>query len=376
VGDIAPTRLLHLKAGRLESLLHRLAWWVSAHRHKVFAGIGLVLLAMVPGIWQITQGTDIVRALKKDAPLRVSSEFIDRHLTGVHSLELLVQMPDGDGTTSPAAIRQVLEFSRWLRAQPDVTAMLSPWEPLRRVRQDLLQDDDRLKVLATLLPLGSPMAAWLDADGRAVRLSARVAAIDSERFLALAQHAVQQAERASLQVQVTGSNYLLAKMSRGLVHNQISSLLLAVVTILGTITLALRSWKMGLVAAIPNLLPTLMIFGLMGWCGIELSAATTMIASVALGLFVDDTIHLLYLYSHEKKAGRDTLGAIEQSLHRAGRAVVFTSLILTLGFWAGLCGSFKPTIYFSFLMGLTMLFSIVAELLVTPATVLAIEGSP
>jgi predicted RND superfamily exporter protein len=376
VGHIAPTRLRHLKEGRVESLLDRLAWWVSAHRRKVFAGIGLVLLAMLPGIWQITEGTDIVRALKKDAPLRVSSEFIDRHLTGVHSLELLVQMPDGGGTTSPAAIRQVLEFSRWLRVQPGVTAVLSPWEPLRRVRQDLLEDNDRLKVLATLLPLGSPMAAWLDAGGKAGRLSARVAAIDSERFLALAQHVVQQAERASLQVQVTGSNYLLAKMSRALVHNQISSLGLAVVTILGTITLALRSWKMGLVAAIPNLLPTLMIFGLMGWCGIELSTATTMIASVALGLFVDDTIHLLYLYTHEKKAGRDTFGAIEQSLHHAGRAVVFTSLILTLGFWAGLFGSFKPTLYFSFLMGLTMLFAIVAELLVTPATVLAIEGSP
>jgi predicted RND superfamily exporter protein len=376
MGRIAPTRLRHLKEGRLESLLDRLTWWVSVHRRMVFAGMGLVLLVMVPGIWRITEGTDIVRALKKDAPLRVSSEFIDRHLTGVHSLELLVQIPNGDGTTSPAAIRRVLEFSRWLRAQPGVTAVLSPWEPLRGVRQNLLEDDDRLKVLATLLPLGSPMAAWLDASGRAIRLSARVAAIDSERFLDLAQHAVQQAERAALQVQVTGSNYLLSEMSRVLVHSQISSLLLAVVTILGTITLALRSWKMGLVAAIPNLLPTLMIFGLMGWCGIELSTATTMIASVALGLFVDDTIHLLYLYTHEKKAGRDTFGAIEQSLHHAGRAVIFTSLILTLGFWTGLFGSFKPTLYFSFLMGLTMLFSVVAELLVTPATVLALEGNP
>jgi hypothetical protein len=373
VGRIAPTRLLHLKEGRLESWLDRLAWWVSAHRRKVFAGVGLVLLVMVPGIWQITEGTDIVRALKQDAPLRVSSEFIDRHLTGVHSLELLVQMPDGEGTTSPAVIRQVLEFSRWLRAQSGVTAVLSPWEPLRGVQPDLLEDDDRLKILATLLPLGSPMATWLDASGKAIRLSARVAAIDSERFLALAQHVVQQAAQASLQVQVTGSNYLLAKMSRVLVHNQISSLLLAAVTILGTITLALRSVKMGLVAAIPNLLPTLMIFGLMGWCGIELSTATTMIASVALGLFVDDTIHLLYLYTREKKAGRDTFGAIEQSLHHAGRAVVFTSLILTLGFWAGLFGSFKPTLYFSFLMGLTMLFSVVTELLVTPAAVLTLE---
>jgi len=374
IGRVPPTRWRHLKEGRVETLLDRLTVWVAAHRGMVFLGVVLVLAVMVPGIWQITEGTDIVRALKRDAPLRVSSEFIDQRLTGAHSLEFLVHMASGEAATSPATIRQILAFSRWLRAQPGVTAVLSPWEPLRGVRAELLADDDQLKVLATLLPLGFPLDAWLAANGQALRISARVTALDSERFLDLADRARQQAAEMALQVQVTGSNYLLAQMSRVLVHNQLSSLACAVVMILGTITIALRSWKMGLVAAIPNLLPTVMIFGLMGWFGIELSTATTMIASVALGLFVDDTIHLLYLYRHEKKAGRMTFDAIEYALHHAGRAVIFTSLILTLGFWTGLLGSFKPTIYFSFLMGLTMLLSVVTELLVTPAAVLTLEG--
>jgi predicted RND superfamily exporter protein len=236
----------------------------------------------------------------------------------------------------------------------------------------LLTDDDQLKVLATLLPLGVPLDAWLDTKGKALRISARITSMNSERFLALADQARQRGAQMSLPMQVTGTNYLLAQMSHALVHNQVSSLACAMVMILGTITIALRSWKMGIVAAIPNLLPTVMIFGLMGWLGIELSAATSMIASVALGLFVDDTIHLLYLY-RRKKTGRRTFDAIEYALHHAGRAVIFTSLILTLGFWAVLLVSFKPTIYFSFLMGLTMLFSVVTELLVTPALVLTLE---
>jgi predicted RND superfamily exporter protein len=334
----------------------------------------VLLGVMIPGIWQITEGTDIVRALKQDAPLRVSSEFIDKHLTGAHSLEFLVEVPGGDELTAPATIRHVLAFSHWLHTQPGVTAVFSPWEPLRGVPAELLADNDQLKVLATLLPLGFPLDAWLDTKGKTLRISARITSIDSEHFLALADRARQQAAQMSLPMQVTGTNYLLAQMSRALVHNQVSSLACAVVMILGTITIALRSWKMGLVAAIPNLLPTVMIFGLMGWLGIELSTATTMIASVALGLFVDDTIHLLYLYRQEKKTGRRTFDAIEYALHHAGRAVIFTALILTLGFWAGLLGSFKPTIYFSFLMGLTMLFSVVTELLVTPAAVLTLEG--
>jgi predicted RND superfamily exporter protein len=330
---------------------------------------------MLPGIWQITEGTDIVRALKQDAPLRRSSEFIDRHLTGAHSLEVLVQVPASADLTSPTVIRQVLALARWLRTQPDVTAVLSPWEPLRGVRAELLADDNQLQVLATLLPLGLPLGAWLDTQGKTVRLSARVTSLDSARFLALADRVQHYARRMSLPLQVTGTNYVLARMARALVSNQVSSLACALVLILGTITVAFRSWRLGLVAALPNLLPTVMIFGLMGWCGIELSAATTMIASVALGLFVDDTIHLLYLYRHATQAGQDTLSAIAYALRHAGRAVIFTSLILTLGFWAGLLGSFKPTLYFSWLMGCTMLFSVVTELLITPAAILTWEDT-
>jgi predicted RND superfamily exporter protein len=374
IGRVSSTRWLHLKEGRLEAVLDQLTTWVAAHRRAVFLGVVLLLGVMIPGIRQITEGTDIVRALKQDAPLRVSSEFIDQHLTGAHSLEFLVEVPGGGDRTTPTTIRQVLAFSHWLHMQPEVTAVFSPWEPLRGVPAELLADDDQLKVLTTLLPLGFPLDAWLDTKGKTLRISARITSIDSERFLALAEKARQRGAQMSLPMQATGTNYLLAKMARALVHNQVASLACAMVTILGTITIALRSWKLGLVAAIPNLLPIVMIFGLMGWLGIELSAATTMIASVALGLFVDDTIHLLYLYRQEKNTGRRTFDAIEYALHHAGRAVIFTSLILTFGFWAGLLGSFKPTVYFSFLMGLTMLFSVITELLVTPAVVLTLEG--
>src|SRR5262249_49152914 len=108
---------------------------------------------------------------------------------------------------------------------------------------------------------------------------------------------------------------------------RLASLLTAAGLIFGSVALTLRSWKMGVIAAIPNLLPTVMLFGLMGWCGIALSTATMMIASIALGLFVDDTIHILTGYTREKQAGRPTVGALEASLRRNGRAVIFTSLI-------------------------------------------------
>jgi predicted RND superfamily exporter protein len=373
LGRISPERLALHQQRHTARLLNWLPRGVSTHRDKVLVGALLILVLLLPGIGRLSEGTDIIRDLKKDAPLRISSEFIDQHLSGVNSLELMVQSSDARAMTHPAAIRQVLTFSAWLRTLPGVTAVYSPWELLRGIDPDMRAHDEQITVLATLLPLALPLEKWLNVNTNRLRLSARVVAMNSEQFLKLAQQVEQQAAQVQLPVQVTGSHYLLAQMSRTLVQTQIRSLLLAVALILGCITLFLRSWKLGLLAAVPNVLPPLMIFGLMGWCGIVLSTATTMIASVALGLIVDDTIHLLYRYRHEKKAGRKTQQAMAHAIRHTGRALIFTTLILILGFWAGMFGSFKPTISFAFWVGLTMVVALLADLLVLPATIMAWE---
>jgi predicted RND superfamily exporter protein len=371
---VTPARLIQLKASTIERLLDRLVLWLAGHRGKIVWGSALVLIVTLPGMWQLTEGTDIVRALRKHAPLRVSTEFIDQHLTGVNALEFVVQMPNAASLDTPATIRHLLRFSAWLRTQPGVTAVNSAWEPLRGIRADFLRQDDALSTLATLLRGAFPMMhAWLNADQKLLRVSARVNAMRSDHLLALAQRVEQHARQEALSLQTTGSAYLLARMSRTLVRTQMHTLGLAALLVLGSITLALRSWKLGCLAAIPNVLPILLTFGLMGWWGIDLSTATTMIASVALGLIVDDTIHLLYRYGRERQAGLAPLPAVEQSLRRTGRAIISTTVILTLGFWIGILGSFRPTIEFSFLTGLTLLLALLSDLLVTPTALLAWE---
>lgn len=370
IGEIEPERFRHLKDGWIEQLLDRLVRWVASHRWKVILGSVATMLALLPGAAYLTEGTDIIRALKPKAPLRVSSEFIDGHLTGVHALEVVVKTPDPASLTTPRAIRQVLEFTRWLRAQPGVTAVYGPWEALRDAPEAIVADDTHLTTLAALLPVAFPLDAWINIPSQRLRLSVRVKAMRSDQFLALAETVARQAAAARLQVQLTGSNYLLAQMSRTLVQTQTQTFGLATVLVLGSIALALRSWKLGCIAALPNLLPPMLLFGLMGWCGISLSTATTMIASVVLGLIVDDTIHLLHRYTRERAAGYMPHAAVERSLRSTGRALIATTCILTLGFWAGVLGSFQPTIHFSFLTGLTMLIALGVELLMTPAVLL------
>jgi predicted RND superfamily exporter protein len=373
LGAFRPERLRHLHTSWLTRRLSGLTDWIATRRRVVFLGTAIALIGLLPGMWYLHEGTDIVRALPPHAPLRVSTEFLDQHLTGTNALEILIRLPGRGKRFDAPIVRQVLEFAQWLRQQPGITSVQSPWEPLRLVPAEVRTDDTQFSHLATLMPLQSPLRSWLHTTTRTLRLSAQVRAMESNRFLALAQHVQEHAAQVSLSIEITGTNYLLALMSRQLVTTQVYSVGLAVVLILGCITLALRSWQLGLLAAIPNVLPPLMIFGLMGWSDIPLSTATTMIASVALGLIVDDTIHLLYRYRHERQAGHVTTEALRATVRETGRALIFTTLILTLGFWAGILGSFQPTVFFSFLTGLTMVLALLADLLLAPALLLTWE---
>lgn len=367
-GHVPPQQQRYLVMHHIEHALIRCFHWVAAHRLTICCVTLVIVAVFLAGIPRLTEGTDIVRALKRTAPLRLSTEFIDHHLTGVNSLELMLTLPETGA--HPSFIRQTLAFSTWLHQQSGVTTIHSPWEVFRGIPADYLANDEQLRVLATLLPLSLPLEHWLNADANALRISVRVKAMASDRLLTLARDIARHAEQTALDVKLSGANYLLALMSRTLVLTQIRSLLVAVILILSCIALTLRSGKLGLIAAIPNLLPLLILFGLMGWCGVMLSTATTMIASVALGLIVDDTIHLLYGYRQATQIGLTPAPALQHAIRHAGPALVITTFILTLGFWAGLIGSFKPTVSFAFLTGLTMIIALIADLLILPAILL------
>jgi predicted RND superfamily exporter protein len=112
----------------------------------------------------------------------------------------------------------------------------------------------------------------------------------------------------------------------------------------------------------------------MGFAGIELSTGTAMIASAVLGLVVDDTIYYLSHYRHAHRG--DAVAAIHETTRAVGAPVTAASVSLIVGFWVGALSSFKPTIYFSVLTGLTMITGVVCDLLLLPATLVLLGARP
>ena len=124
---------------------------------------------------------------------------------------------------------------------------------------------------------------------------------------------------------------------------------------------------MGVIAMVPNLLPILFIMGLMGHGAIPIDMANLLIASIALGIAVDDTIHFLHHWRVHYDVNGDVDAAIEYSFDHSGRAMVSTTLILTVGFFVYLASSMAHMQRFGMLIGLTVIMALLIDLIVAPA---------
>ena len=167
----------------------------------------------------------------------------------------------------------------------------------------------------------------------------------------------------------TGSGRLFSTLDHYLVASQISSFGTAFITVFAVIFVIFRSLRFGFLTIAPNLLPVLAVLGVMGFLGISLNIATVMVASVALGVVDDDTIHFINRYRREVAAGAGTDEAIEIATVHEGRASLTTALINSLAFGVLLFSEYKPTAWFGGLLGLTMVVAFLAEVFILPATI-------
>ncbi len=174
-------------------------------------------------------------------------------------------------------------------------------------------------------------------------------------------------EHPGLSVRVTGQSVQDVNIVEALVSGQIYSLSIALAVISLIMFLVLKSASLGLISLIPNFFPILLNFGLMGLLGIPLNTATALIAAVAIGIAVDDTIHFLHHYNKMRRQGNSASIAVERTMLVKGRALMSSSAILCLGFGVLLFSSFMPVVYFGLLSAIIMIAAVIGDLIILPA---------
>jgi len=344
----------------------------------------LITAVAVAGIPLVRSNTDLVGFLKRDAPLRVDTEYIDAALGGVLPVDFVVRRRDGGAVVSLDALRRIEDIETAMRGRPGVAGTASAVALLRQVHRAeaaaptlaLPDDPATLQGYVDLLD-ETGHALWrrfVAIDHRMLRISTRMASMGTAESGPLIAEIVRDAEARlgpDYTIVPTGALYHVVRDSDRLVGQQVKSFGSAIVLVVLAIGLLFRSIDFTIVAMVPNVMPILWTGGLMGYLGIELSTGTAMIASAVLGLVVDDTIH--YLARYRRVYAGDTIAAIHATTRAVGAPVTVASVSLVLGFWVGAFGSFRPTIYFSFLTGLTMITGVVCDLLLLPATLVLLQ---
>ncbi len=174
----------------------------------------------------------------------------------------------------------------------------------------------------------------------------------------------------------TGIMYEFARAEDEIAMGQIRGLVLALGVIAVVLLAALRRPTLAVVALIPNVVPVVMVFGFMGLTGVPLDAGTVIVGSLALGIAVDDTIHLVSAFQSGYERGEGTLRSLDAALARVAHPMVLTTVSIGLGF--GLLGfsEFTVTRNLGLLIAGTMLVCLLADLLLLPALLRSLPETP
>ncbi len=383
---LAPPRsgaVERLRAGRTTRVMERIAALTERHPWPVlFLSVGIIGLAAF-GIVRIRVDTNYYEYFYESDPIVRSIRFIDRNLTGIEPLRILLHTQEPDGVKDPAFLEKVDALESYLQAYPEVSRVFGLPDPLRRMNRLLNEDRPEYEVLPgsreaaaqylLLLSLagGDEMLGFLtNADYSSVQVVAMLRLVGTTREGEILRELRQYLkERFSPEVsfELTDAAVLNPTLAHHLVNSQFKTFFLAFMLIFGAMTFLFRSVRVGLLTIVPNVLPVLVTAGLMGFAGITLNVVTVMVASIAIGIAVDDTIHILTRYRIERLETRDPSEAMRHTLASSGRAVVFTSVVFTAGFMITFFSRFKLPCHFGILCASIMVGALVADLLLLPA---------
>ena len=377
--------------GLLGSLL-RTVRNINAKAPSAVLTVSAVVAALaIIGIVRIKVETNIINYFPEDSEIYRSYEFLEDNIGGAAALEIFIKGPSERSVIRPAALKAMERTQEFLRRNKKVTASFSIADYVKILNRAFHDDDPRYfvipddpKQIAQLLFLMETSDAADDlenlvtgdeqrGDYSVARISVRVATMSSSelrRFLREIEDFCRRTFPPDFSVETAGSLVLYAHMEKALVEGQLRSFALALIVIIAVIMVLFGSWRVGVYAFSPNVIPIMVTLGFMGLTGIPINLATCMMPSIAIGIAVDDTIHFLARFRREYRRTHDAVVSSSITLTTTGRAIVVTSIVLFFGFLVVVLSDFKPNYYFGILTALTMVWALLGDLFTLPSSLI------
>jgi uncharacterized protein len=366
--------------------LQRIGRFAFSHAPLVLAAVIVSSALAAAGIARLRVDTNHINFFPTDHPLARSADVVDRQLSGIYSFNILLEGPP-ESLNEPDTLKRIERVSQQLEQLPYVRKVTSVADYVKRVNQQLSGGpreahklpESKEAITQELFVFGlsdegrAELSRVVASDYSRAHISVKLASMSSDLVFEQIQHAEQLASVAfagsPVRPTVTGSGRIFSALDHYLVMSQLSSFATAFVTVFAVIFVVFRSFRFGLLGIAANVFPVLVVLGLMGWLDISLNVATVMVASVALGIVDDDTIHFIARYRREVAGGAETLQAVELASMHEARAALTTTVINSLGYTVLMASEYRPTAWFGSLLAVTMVLAFIAELFLVPALI-------
>jgi len=383
----------HLDNNFFGGIVEKIIYLISNKRTSIYIAAGILLAIGVVGISQMKTSGKVVDDFKSDDPISIDLKFFENNFGGVMPFEIAIDTKKKNGALSNSTIAKIDELQKVINAYPQFSKPLSIAELFKFARQGYYGGDSSKYSLPSsmesnfilgYLPKNTGegnanlLRTFLDSTQQSTRISFQMADITTKDMYALLSEIQPQVDSIfdseKYDVQITGNSVVYARGTTFLIRHLFESVLIAIVLISLLMALLFSSFRMILVSMIPNIIPLLITAAIMGFAGVPLKPSTIIVFSVALGISVDNAIQYLSRYRHELKMtnGNIKLSAIN-ALHEAGFSMIYTSIVLVLGFSVFMVSSFGGTQALGILVSATLFIAMFFNMLVLPSLLLSLD---
>lgn len=359
----------------IKKVLNPLYKLLLKHPKRILGTWIILLLISAIGIFQIKTSVDMKEYFQADNPSRITEDLMQAKMGGSNPVFVVIK---GD-MQDPKVLQMMAKTEDYMKAFPNIITAQSVADLIEQMNDVMGEGkkvpDERAKIeqLWFLLDGQDIMSQIVNDDLTEGIIQSKFASSDSkamEDFVDYMQNFIDENSSKDCSIQITGMPNIYVKMANSLLSSQFSSLGIAVLLVLIIVGLMLKSLKKGLLAALPIVSTIALLFGFMGFAGISLDIATVLVASVALGIGIDYSIHVITHFSHSYKEFQNIEEAMKETILVSGKAIIINVISVASGFIILLFSQMHPLQNFGLLVALAMIGSGAGALTLLPVSLI------
>ena len=376
--------------GKFDELMGILALFpIKYYKGILIVSIVLVAVALFAST-KIELSHNPLYWFQPDNENRISTEVIDENMNGTVTIEAIVDTGVENGWNDPQRLTKLNEMSARMESYVDAYTHVGKVVSLATIIKETNRALHENKEEAYSIPKDANLVSQelllfensgsddledvVDSQFSKARITIKLPWTDAVKAVKVLNYVKDEVAKTfpKDKVETTGMIPLLINTFANAIHSSVTSYLIAFVLISFMMMLILGSVPMGLLSMIPNLVPIIMGLLLMYIANIPLDMFTLLIGSIAIGLAVDDTIHFLHNFRRYYLESGDEKKAIQQTFYTTGKAMVITTIVLSLGFYAYMMAQMISVQNFGLLTGSVIVMALLSDLLLAPALMMLV----